>query len=275
MKERLLTAAIGIPLFFVVLFFFETPVYNTAMALVSLLAVFEVLHSTHYVEDPVLLIVCSIFAALVPFRNMLFFRNMGLVPVFLWVGILFAILLIKHEKIRFEQIAVAFMVTLVFPFAISTLVFLRDQFGLYQGLYYTMLIFGCSWGADAGAYFVGRFLGRRKLAPKISPNKTVEGFFGGTLIGVGFAALITIGYYYIMQALGTTVSVNYIALVVISLLASLLSVFGDLSASIIKRQSSIKDFGHIFPGHGGVVDRFDSVFVVAPFFYAALQFVTI
>lgn len=275
MKQRLLTAAIGIPLFVVVLFFFEMPIYNIAMALVSALAVFEVLHSTRYIEDTVLLIVCCAFAALVPFRNMSFFKGMGLAPVLIWVGVLFAILLIKHEKISFEQIAVAFMMTLVFPFAISTLVFLRDQFGLYRGIYYTMLIFGSSWGADAGAYFVGRFLGRRKLAPKISPHKTVEGFFGGTLIGVGFAAVITIGYHLIMQNLGIPVQVNYIALVVISLFGSLLSVFGDLSASIIKRQSGIKDFGNIFPGHGGIVDRFDSVFVVAPFFYAALQFVTI
>lgn len=132
-----------------------------------------------------------------------------------------------------------------------------------------MLTLCGAWLADSGAYFVGTFLGRHKLCPNISPKKTVEGVIGGVitnglifvLLGLGYTKLIATG----------DVSANYILLFVLGMICALLGLLGDLSASLLKRQTGIKDYGNIMPGHGGVMDRFDSVLFVAPFMTIALS----
>ena len=134
-----------------------------------------------------------------------------------------------------------------------------------------MLTIGIPWVADAGAYFAGVKLGKRKLCPKISPKKTVEGALGGLLAGVlsalifGFVFDFIFGYSY----------VNYFALIIIGIINTPLSMLGDLGFSIIKRNLGIKDYGSIIPGHGGVLDRFDSVVVTAPLVYIVSLFTII
>jgi len=109
--------------------------------------------------------------------------------------------------------------------------------------------------------------GKHKLIPKVSPKKTVEGAFGGILgCIVGFVL-----YGLIMQAI-SEVKVNYIAIILLAIVISIVSQFGDLVASYIKREREIKDFGFIFPGHGGVLDRFDSIIAVAPTIYFITYF---
>ena len=130
-----------------------------------------------------------------------------------------------------------------------------------------MLPFVVAFLADSGAYFVGVTLGKHKLCPVISPKKTVEGLLGG----IALAILGTVVYGLILQ-LGFGFKVNYFLVVVYGVLGSLASVMGDLSFSVIKRQTGIKDYGHLIPGHGGILDRFDSVIVVAPLIEALLLF---
>lgn len=274
MKQRLITAAVGIALLLGLLFFFETPIYNLAMSILSAVAVYELLLATKYIQNKVLTVASILFAAAVPFLRMSIIRGYSILFLLLFLLILFGVLLFGHEKVRLEQIGLIFFVSIVFPFALTSFVYIRDQFGLYQGLYYTLLIYACAWGADAGAYFIGRFFGKKKLAPKISPNKTVEGFWGGFLGSALLIGLVTLAFHLCLPEMQLTLS-GILALIGAWIGGTLLSVFGDLSASIMKRQCSIKDFGNIIPGHGGVVDRFDSIFFVAPFFYALLQFVQI
>jgi phosphatidate cytidylyltransferase len=273
MKQRIITAAIGIILFFIVLFFFDTPVFNAAIAAIAVLAVYELLHSTKYVKDRLVLGLSMAFAATIPFWKYPFLAQFGVLPVCIYGVLLFALLLWRHETVTFTEISVAFCASLLFPFSLSTLLFLREQFPYWQAMFYVLMIFSCAWGADTGAFFIGSMFGKKKLAPKISPNKTVEGLFGGIVIGVGIAYAVAGVFVWILSLLGISFSCNWLLLGGLALPATLLSVFGDLSASIIKRQAAIKDFGSIFPGHGGVLDRFDSVFAVALFFYLTLQYI--
>ena len=117
-----------------------------------------------------------------------------------------------------------------------------------------------SFMSDTGAYFTGRFLGKHKLAPHISPNKTVEGLIGG-LVG---AVIGVIAYCIVLEKI-LHFEVNYWYIPVYGIFGSLGAVFGDLCFSAVKRQTGIKDYGNLIPGHGGILDRFDSVMVVAPF----------
>lgn len=124
------------------------------------------------------------------------------------------------------------------------------------------LIFITAWGADTCAYFSGYLFGKRKLCPNISPKKTIEGAIGGTLGTVIISGIF--GYLFLRDHL--------LAVLFIGLIGSIVSVMGDLTASIIKRSVGIKDFGNLIPGHGGILDRFDSILFTAPVVYYLLIF---
>ena len=113
--------------------------------------------------------------------------------------------------------------------------------------------------SDTGAYFIGVTCGKHKMAPVISPKKSWEGFFGGIFAAI--AGMVVYGL--VLQSL-FEVQVNLIFMAVYGLLGALAGVFGDLSMSVIKRQVGVKDYGHLIPGHGGILDRFDSVLITAP-----------
>jgi len=271
-KQRLITAAIGLSLFAVIMLFFETFFYNAVIALLCFMSVFELLVSTRFVENKVLLAAGLIFALAVPFLRVGEIRKYSILFLGVFVTALFAVLLRFHDTVRLGQVGIVFFVSVFFPFSLTSLIYIRDQFGGVQGLYYTLLIFSCAWGSDAGAFFTGKLFGKRKLAPNVSPNKTVEGMIGGVVSCLIIMALLTWGCTSYAAYIGTPISPNWAVMLLLGLAGSFLSVFGDLSASIIKRQCAIKDFGSIIPGHGGIVDRFDSIFFVAPYFYVALQF---
>ena len=130
---------------------------------------------------------------------------------------------------------------------------------MWNGRYLIMVAFILAFTSDSGAYFVGRAFGKHKLAPVISPKKTVEGLIGGVLSAVLFMVV-----YAIILQFGFHFRVNYGWAIVYGILGSLASVLGDLTFSVIKRQTGIKDYGKLLPGHGGILDRFDSMVVVGP-----------
>ena len=126
-----------------------------------------------------------------------------------------------------------------------------------------MYLFLLVWGADSGAYFVGRKLGRKKLAPDVSPNKSVEGLYGGIFT----AAIIVLVVQYFYLDLTVTQHILFLLLSIVTVFGSVL---GDLFESMIKRRAGIKDSGRILPGHGGVLDRIDSLLAAAPIFAAGV-----
>jgi phosphatidate cytidylyltransferase len=168
-------------------------------------------------------------------------------------------------EIKFLQAAELITWTLYIMIGIMSIALLRRQGD--AGVYLYGLIFIGAWMTDTGAYFVGVLFGKHKLIPKVSPKKTIEGAFGGILgCIVGFVL-----YGFIIQSI-CDVQVNYVAMVVLATVIAVVSQFGDLVASYIKREREIKDFGFIFPGHGGVLDRFDSIIAVAPTIYFITYF---
>ena len=274
MKQRIITAAVGLALLLVVLFFFNTWIFNFAVALIAGVAVFELLQSAGIIKNRLLSAAALVFAVLVPFFRTPGFNLLGRASVLLYILALFVILLYRHETLKFEQVAITFTSSLLVPFSFSCLIYMRDQFER-DGLFYVLLVFAGAWFADAGGYFVGRIFGKHKLSPKISPNKTIEGAVGGVLFDVVFYLLMGLCYWLYQKQMGVLVEIHYIQLGILGAVTAVIGMIGDLSASAVKRQYGVKDFGTIFPGHGGVMDRFDSVLFVAPFLYIALQILTL
>ena len=144
-----------------------------------------------------------------------------------------------------------------------------------DAIYFILLILCFAWGGDTAAYFTGRAFGKHKLAPRVSPHKTVEGAVGGVLGSMLAGVLLTFVYNQLsgrfdLFSINVTVR-HYLVLLVLGAVASVLGIFGDLFASAVKRQAGIKDYGTIFPGHGGILDRFDSVMFIAPFVSIAVR----
>ncbi|WP_139851843.1 phosphatidate cytidylyltransferase [Acinetobacter pullicarnis] len=129
--------------------------------------------------------------------------------------------------------------------------------------WWLMYLFLLVWGADSGAYFVGRKLGKRKLAPHVSPNKSIEGLIGGLITVI--IVIVVVQYYFLNLSLA-----HHLLFLLFSIVTVFSSVLGDLFESMIKRRAGIKDSGRILPGHGGVLDRIDSLLAAAPIFAVAM-----
>ena len=141
---------------------------------------------------------------------------------------------------------------------------LRLEFGIPAML----IVFLSAWGSDTGAFFAGSFLGKHKLIPRVSPKKTVEGSIGGIVSAMLCCQLLLfVTTLTGNEIVGLSGFSGYVKIGAIGIAASVVSQFGDLVASSIKRDSGVKDYGKIFPGHGGFMDRFDSVILIAPMVY--------
>ncbi len=155
----------------------------------------------------------------------------------------------------------AFSVGILLPYSFSTLVTMAGLGG--KGVFMIVLTLAAAWLADSGAYFAGTFFGKTKLCPEISPKKTVEGLIGGVISNGILMLIISLFYQFVLKG----EPIHYLGVLIAGMLAALIGLVGDLTASVIKRQTGIKDYGNIMPGHGGIMDRFDSVLLVAPFMY--------
>lgn len=274
MLTRILTAVVAVPLLVLLLWLNNTSVMLVVMTLVCALAVGEVLLATKYFSNKGIVAVCMVFVTAMPsflcFDELISFFPM-LAGAFLLL--MFVIMLFDHENVKFEEISLMSFVSFLIPLSLSTILLLQKNFQF--GIYYVVLSLLIPWISDAGAYFVGSAIGKHKMAPKISPKKSWEGFFGGLVTAIAAAFVISFGYPWVDGLINGTSSfkVNVIYLVILSIIGSILGVIGDFSASLLKRQCSVKDFGSIIPGHGGVLDRFDSVLFVAPFLYLTFSII--
>ena len=179
--------------------------------------------------------------------------------------ILMTIYVVTFPKYGTEQITVAFFGIFYVGIMFSYLYQVRE---MPDGKYLVWLIFLSSWGCDTCAYCAGMLLGKHRLAPVLSPKKSIEGAVGGV---VGSALLGCI-YAYFFGAKMDEVSNPMVACAVACAIAAVISQIGDLAASAIKRNHNVKDYGNLIPGHGGVLDRFDSMIFTAPAIYFALTF---
>lgn len=274
MAKRIITAAIAVPLVLAVLLLDNSLLIVIAMAVASVLATYEILIATKYLKNKAITATCLIFVAAAPFA-LSYTEVHPFVPLIclIFLIVLFTIMVAMNTTVKFQEVAVMAFVSICVPLALSSIAFTQIKFEQH-GVFYMMFILGTAWVGDGGAYFAGTFFGKHKMAPSISPKKTWEGFVGGILASGFFAVLLSYGYMLLDNLMTgkNNFSVNVLFLFALALICSVLGVLGDLTASLIKRQCAVKDFGNIIPGHGGVLDRFDSVLFVAPLVYVIFKF---
>ena len=172
-----------------------------------------------------------------------------------------AIYVLTYPKYHARQIMATIFAFFYAPVMLSYIYLTRC---LTHGIYIVWLIFVSSWITDTAAYAVGMLIGKHKMTPKLSPKKSVEGAIGG-LVG---AALVGCLYGWILKKMGIMEVTNFVAYPIIATAGAVISMIGDLAASAVKRNYDIKDYGHLIPGHGGILDRFDSVIFTAPIIYS-------
>lgn len=266
-KQRLLSAVIILLLLAaVVLFNGVFPLaLNIMLAAISVLGVWEIFTALQLTRQIALIVPSTLLAGVLPFLPDPLSRG---VAFFIYSILLFGAMIRYHDTLTFREVAVIYSMAILIPTALQTLIPLRNL-GHPHGMFYVIVTIFAAWATDAGAYVFGSRFGKHKLCPNISPKKTVEGAVGGIVINV----LIMLLFGFIFQHLywNSTVHVNYVVLGVIGAVGAVLSMLGDLSFSIIKRSCHIKDFSELIPGHGGILDRFDSVIFVAPFVYLLAQ----
>ncbi len=270
MAKRIVTALVAIPIAIVMLMFYKTIIFNIAAGAICSMIVFELLRATGCTENKPVSISSLIFSAVFP---LFMFKYLSVALPFLFALYLlwmFVLLINQHEKISYEKVFFTICITILTCGSIYCFVNMTKLHAKH-GIIYLTLALCLSWIADSGAYFAGTFLGKHKLCPKVSPKKTVEGFIGGMLTNGVFVVVFNLVYANICASNGIDIEVNYIVSFVLGMCCAFVGLLGDLSASIIKRQCGIKDYGKLFPGHGGMVDRFDSVMFVVPFTYFALH----
>ncbi len=266
MLGRIMVALVGIPLLIVILFFSPVIVLTVAFSALCAIAAYELLGATHAVHNRRLVLYAVIFAILVPLWYYFGCRIVGAVGgVFVLMLLLFGEAIASRQTMQVEEMAMTVFAALVVPSMLSVFVLMAD---LEHARLYMFLPFVCAFTSDAFALFAGMRFGKHKLAPHLSPKKTIEGSVGGFL----GAALCCVLYGLVIgKVLGH--APVYWVLALYGLLGSLVSQLGDLSFSYIKRQYGIKDYGHLFREHGGVLDRFDSVTFCAPLTYLLLMIV--
>lgn len=257
MKTRLITAFVLIPLLLLTVLVLPEIVTAVILGLMLAIGAYELLYVTNLVRHTRLVIYAMVMAFLVSIWS--YFGMVyawGVLGLLVFLAVLFGEMMRDHVKITFEMLAMTLAAGVLVPFLLSAIVRIHT---LRLGRYFILLPFIMALIPDAGAYFAGITFGQHKLAPVISPKKTVEGMIGGILAGM----LATVLYALVLQ-LGFQMRVNYLNALVYGLVGALCATFGDLCFSVIKRQTGIKDYGSIFPGHGGILDRFDSMVIVAP-----------
>ena len=257
MRKRIITAALLVPLLLAILLIAPKIMTAFLVACMSAVAVYELLYGTGLVRHLRLVAYSIATAFVIPIWS-----HFGMSPawgqliVLVFFCALFAEMMASHVKVRFEKVCICLLAGVLIPYLFSSLVRILTS---ANGRYLILIPFVLAFLSDTGAYFIGCRYGKRKLAPVISPNKSVEGVAGGLLFAVVGMVLYTV----IMQ-FAFKLQVNYAIAILYGVLGTAADVFGDLCFSMIKRQTGIKDYGNLIPGHGGVLDRFDSMLVVAP-----------
>ncbi|MBO4864528.1 MAG: phosphatidate cytidylyltransferase [Eubacterium sp.] len=269
---RLISGIVLVIAAFVVLFF-GGPVTGIAMMLLSIVGVFE-LCRVYKIEKHSPAVLAYIWTVLYYVALMLgnvrvegFDLSTLAMPIMItYLLIILAFYVIKYPKYHDREIMAAFMAFFYVSVMLSYIYKIRE---MPNGGFFVVLCFICSWGNDTLAYCVGMLFGKHKMSPKLSPKKSVEGLIGG-IVGAGLLGLI---YSFFLKNYIEPTLYLPLKLFIICSLGAIPAVIGDLAASAIKRNNDIKDYGKLIPGHGGVLDRFDSMIFTAPIIYFLLEFI--
>jgi len=256
-----LTGAVALAIFIPVLFLSHTVVFDAVIAFISLMGTVELLKCVGVLGKYAISAPSVLVSFLVPLL-IRYVQNEAimLIAIAYLFYLLYAVVFARKEHST-NDIALCFFSTFFVTVSFTSIIITRDHD--YGDIIYLMIFIG-AWTTDTFAYFTGKLLGRHKLPLPIrdvSPNKTIEGVVGGVV----FCALSFMLYGFIIAKLNRfDAEPNYILLAAAGVATAVISILGDLSLSAIKRNYGVKDYGAVFPGHGGILDRFDSVMAVAP-----------
>ena len=280
MFKRVMVAVVGLPLLILILGW--APSWATMLLLAAMCAIgaWELMRAAAGEKGRPLIPLAGIAAALVPvcvyLEESIANAALTALPVLpfaallgaVFIFVIFALAIHRYDEekgIPFAAVTCAIFAGLVFPLMLSCLLRLRLLGNLGPALVFLPL--AISFGSDTFALFAGMLCGKHKLAPKVSPKKTVEGAIGGLIGGVIGVTLL----HLIASSLGRIILQSPLQILVYGIVGSAISQIGDLSFSVIKREFGVKDYGHLLPGHGGILDRFDSVTFAAPAVWLTLQ----
>lgn len=279
MKKRIISGVVMGAIVALVLVFglsFNNLILTTFVAIVAALGVNELVGNAAKIDNTVIKIVSAVYTVVMVFlfnninenlyrlnlSNYQYLELESLIAAFvvsiIYVIICAILILIRQADFDLAKIAVVCGMPLIYAFAFSTIASVIIAAG---GIYYLLLVLNFACVCDMGAYFVGVSMGKTKLCPEISPNKTVEGALGGIVSSVIATLVITLCFGYFDKILPT---------LLITIPLCVVGMIGDLFASIIKRKVGIKDYGNLIPGHGGILDRVDSVLFIAPLVYSLM-----
>ena len=267
MKDtRLISGLLGIPLVIIILVFANVYIVDIAFAIIAVMTLHEYFKALNQKVNPVVEVgYCStVLIAIFHLIPQGYAWKILAIFVPLCTFFLFLIVIFTNMKINMIDIAVTL---LGIAYIVLFLIFLPIIHGMENGKILVWFVLLIAWGTDTFAYMVGRKMGKHKFSD-ISPNKSIEGCIGGMVGAVLLAMLYAFGVnaYFSME-------ISYIYIGIMSVLLSIVSQIGDFAASSVKRYVGIKDFSHLIPGHGGMLDRIDSVIFVAPFAYLFLLMV--
>ena len=258
MLTRVIVAVIAIPILFLIIFFAPLWALGAVVGVIAAGSAWEFMRCTAKQLPPRMQVVTAAVAFFIPFCSVFYpSGRVYEVVLFFLFAYLFCELMLSFRKetpMVFETVTVPLMGGVVMPVLIASIVRLGAR---EHGNVYAFLPFVAAFSCDAGAYFAGMALGRHKMTPRLSPHKTVEGSIGGFLSAI----VLMLVYGLILRA--ARFEVNLLVMGVYGFLGALACELGDLSFSAVKRLCGIKDYGTLIPGHGGMLDRFDSMFWTA------------
>lgn len=262
MKQRIITAVIAFFVLLPVLIFSDYFIFPLGLAFCAVLSVWEMFTCVGLKNAWLFTAPMYVIGAAFPFLIRYLPDKSLLAPIALcaavvWTLYAFTVLIFTHGKYSLEAVFVASLSLFYIFVGFNAILFIHDCEPGGKYLYY--ICFLGAWITDIFAYFCGRAFGKHKLIPDVSPKKTVEGSIGGTV----FCILVMVIYGIVVEALVPQITANILIFAVAGVFVAVVSQIGDLSMSLIKRRYGVKDYGVIFPGHGGMLDRFDSVIAVA------------
>ena len=262
MKQRIITAVLAFFVLLPVLIFSDTFIFPLGLAVCAVLSVWEMFACVGLKNAWLFTAPMYVLGAAFPFlirylpdRDLL--APIAICAAVVWTLYAFTVLIFSHGKYPLEEVFVASFSLFYIFIGFNAILFIHDCEPGGKYLYY--ICFLGAWITDIFAYFCGRAFGKHKLIPDVSPKKTVEGSIGGTV----FCILVMVIFGFVVEKLVPEISANLLIFAVAGVLIAIVSQIGDLSMSVIKRKYGVKDYGFIFPGHGGVLDRFDSVIAVS------------
>lgn len=276
--QRLLAALVLIPIVIAGLFFLSISNFAIVMLVIFALSSWEwaqFLHFTTKRSKSIFTILFTTLAAIIYYLPSYVYLPINIFEIILlssiaWWSVALVLVLSYPKSVKlwgasfFNKLLFAFFTLM--PFFIAMIQLRQINYGLnsYEGAYWLLYILVLVWATDSGAYFAGRLWGKHKLAPSVSPGKTIEGLMGGVASSIIIGLLVYYSHFF---------NAPFYPFMISSVVAIFASVLGDLTESMFKREANIKDSGHLIPGHGGILDRIDSLTAAMPIFAAFILYI--